>query len=427
MDKLFKLQQLGTDVKTEMMAGVTTFFTMIYMIVVNPAILATAGVPFEVVFIATIISTVIGTLLMAFWANLPVVVAPAMGLNVYFVNIVIVEEVSFETVFGAVLIASVLFLLLSLTNYRQIITDAIPDTLKYSVTAGIGFFIAMLGLTISGIIVPSSETMVTFGDVGEPTTLLTIVGLLITIVLIVRQDKGAIFIGMLITGLIGYLTGLFEIDKVVSLPSKPEIIDFDLKGVFSNSLFMTILAFLLIAIINSSGTMSLLNQSTGVGRSRPGRKLNATHIADSLASTAGALFGSTPATNYIESSTGMQAGGRSGLTALVVAGLTLLTIFFFPLAEAVSMLVSITAPALIIIGSYMFFAIARISWYDFAEAFPAFLVIVTIPLTANIATGMAIGFIVHPLIQLAQGNGRYVHPIMYALAIIFLLHMIFAR
>lgn len=426
MKKIFKLQQLGTNVKTELTAGATTFFTMIYIIVVNPAILSSAGIPFEQVFYATILSIVIGTLLMAFWANLPIVIAPAMGLNAYFVNIVTVKEVSYETVFGAVFLAVVLFLLLSLTHYRQILIDAIPDTLKYSIMAGIGLFIAFLGLSMSGIVVASEDTLVTLGNVREPNTLLTIVGLLITIILIVRKDKGAIIIGMLITGIIGYLTDLFEIEQVVSIPETVELVGFDITGVFSNSLFIVIITFLLISMIDTTGTMSLLNDSTGVVRDERHKKINATSIADSLASLVGALFGSTPATNYVESQAGMRVGGKTGLTALVVVVLSLLMIFLHPLVEAVSALTAITAPAIIIVGSYMFLAVTKIRWYEFEEAFLAFLVIVTIPLTANIATGMMIGFIIYPLIQLAKGNRKNVHPIMYIFAVVFILYMIFA-
>lgn len=426
MNKIFKLQQLGTNVKTELTAGATTFFTMIYIIVVNPAILSSAGIPFEQVFYATILSIVIGTLLMAFWANLPIVIAPAMGLNAYFVNIAMVEEVSYLTVFGALFLAVVLFLLLSLTHYRQILIDAIPDTLKFSITAGIGLFIAFLGLSMSGIVVASEDTLVTLGNVREPNTLLTIVGLLITIILIVRKDKGAIFIGMLITGIIGYLTDLFEIEQVVSVPETVELVSFDITGVFSNSLFIVIITFLLISMIDTTGTMSLLNDSTGVVRDERHKKINATSIADSLASLVGALFGSTPATNYVESQAGMRVGGKTGLTALVVVVLSLLMIFLHPLVEAVSALTAITAPAIIIVGSYMFLAVTKIRWYEFEEAFLAFLVIVTIPLTANIATGMMIGFIIYPLIQLAKGNRKNVHPIMYIFAVVFILYMIFA-
>lgn len=425
MDKLFKLRQLGTDVKREMIAGVTTFFMMIYIVVVNPAILSIAGVPFEQVFFATIIAIVIGILFMALWANLPVAVAPAMGMNAYFVNIVMTHEVSYETVFGAVLIAAILFLLLSLTHYREILIEAIPDTLKYSIIAGIGLYIAFLGLTMSEIIVSSKHTFVTIGDLTEGNPLLTIVGLLVTLILMVRNDKGAIFIGMLITGLIGYLTGLLKIDKVVAIPTKPDIIDFDLTGVFSNGLITVILAFLLITIINSTGTIGLLNVSTGIATDYYQRKLNPSYLADSVASTIGALLGTTPSTKYIESSSGIIAGGRSGLTSLVVAGLFLVTLFFLPLAEAVSTLVAITAPALIIIGCKLFVAITRIKWNEIEEAIPAFLVIAMIPLTGSIATGMAIGFIIHPIIQLAQGNGSYVHPIMYVFSIIFILSMVF--
>lgn len=425
MSNFFKLQQLGTNVRTEIVAGFTTFLTMAYIVVVNPAILSAAGVPFDQVFMATVITAVIGTLIMALWANYPIAIAPGMGINAYFVSVVATEGVSYQVVFGTVFLAGILFLLITFTSFRELLISAIPDALKYGIAAGIGLFIAFLGLSNSGIIVANPETLVTFGDVGEPVTVLTIVGLFITLILLARKVKAAIFIGMIITAVIGYFTGMLQIGGLASLPPAPVFFDIDIGGVFSHGLYMVVLSFLLVTIFDTTGTIIGVSEQAGFLKDGKLPRARQAFTADAVATTVGATFGTTPATAYVESTSGVSVGGRSGLTTLVVAGLFIVTLLFSPIIEAVSTLPAITAPALIIVGSYMLSGLAHIDWNKFDEAFPTFAVVLMMPLTSSIATGIAVGFITYPLLKFFSGKGKEVHPIVYIFGFIFVLQMVF--
>ena len=425
MDKLFQLSKLGTNVKTEVIAGITTFLTMAYIIVVNPAILSTVGVPFNQVFIATIIAAVIGTLIMALFANYPIAIAPGMGLNAYFASVVATHGVSYQVVFGTVFFAGLLFLLLTFTNLRELIIESIPAPLKYGITAGIGLFIAFQGLKMSGIVVQNPETYVSFGDLQNSVTILSIIGLLITLILTTRKITGALFIGMFITAMIGYFMGMLQIDGIVAAPPTPVFFDLDITGVFSNALYGVVFAFLLVTLFDTTGTIIGVTEQAGLMKNGKLPRAKATLTADALATTVGAVFGTTPSTAYIESSSGVAAGGRSGLTSLTVAVLFLIAIFFSPLVAAISSLSAITAPALIIVGSYMMGGLAKINWSEFEEALPAFLVILIMPLTASISTGIAVGFITYPILKLVSGKAKEVHPILYFFALLFMIQLVF--
>ncbi|MFG6116380.1 NCS2 family permease [Halobacillus sp. MO56] len=426
MSNVFRLQENKTNARTEVMAGVTTFLTMVYIIVVNPAVLSAAGVPFEQVFMATVISALVGTLIMAFAANYPIAIAPGMGLNAYFASVVVSQGVSYQVVFGTVFIAGILFILLSLTKLRETLIMAIPASLKYGITSGIGLFIAFLGLKMSGIVVPSEATMVTFGDLHQPVTLLTLAGLFITLGLMARNVKGALFLGMVITGIIGYFTGQLQFEGFISAPPAPVFFDLDIAGVFANGLYTVIFAFLLVTIFDTTGTMIGVAEQAGFIKedgSLPRAK--AALMADAVATTTGSMFGTSPSTAYIESTSGVAAGGRTGLTSVVVAALFFLSIFLSPIVAAISNLPAITAPVLIIVGCFMMVGLARVDWRTFDEAFPAFAIILTMPLTSSIATGISIGFITYPLLKLVSGKGKEVHWILYTFGIIFVLQMIF--
>src|SRR5699024_8361602 len=360
MENFFKLKAAGTDVKTEILAGMTTFLTMAYIVVVNPAILSAAGVPFNQVFIATVVSAVVGTLIMALWANYPIAIAPGMGMNAYFVSVVATEGVSYQTVFGAVLLAGIIFLLLTFTKFREVLIKSIPAPLKFGITAGIGLFIAFLGLQMSGIVVANPDTYVAFGDVRNPETLLAIVGLFITLILVVRNVKGALFIGMFITAVIGFFMGMLQLDGFVSAPPAPVFFDLDVVGVFSHSLYTVVFAFLLVTIFDTTGTMIGVAEQANLMKDGKLPRAKAALTADAVATTVGATLGSTPSSAYVESTSGVAVGGRSGLTSLVVAGLFLITLFFSPIIEAISDLPAITAPALIIVGSYMMSGLEQI-------------------------------------------------------------------
>lgn len=425
MEKFFKLEALGTNVRTELLAGMTTFLTMAYIVVVNPAILSVAGVPFDQVFIATIVSAVVGTLIMALWANYPIAIAPGMGMNAYFVTVVTTQGISYQAVFGAVLFAGILFLLLTFTHLRELLIEAIPEPLKVGITAGIGLFIAFLGLRMSGIVIPNEENFVTFGDVTEPVTLLSIAGLFLTLILVARNVKGALFIGMFITGIAGYFLNMLHINGVVDLPPAPVFFDMDIAGVFSNGLYTVVFAFLLVTIFDTTGTMIGVAEQAGLMKGNKLPRAKAALTADAVATTVGATLGSTPSSAYVESTSGVAVGGRTGLTTLVVALLFIVTLFFAPIIEVISALPAITAPALIIVGSYMMAGLERIHWKQFDEAFPTFAIIITMPLTSSISTGIAVGFIIYPLLKLVSGKGKTVHPLVYIFGVIFILQMIY--
>ncbi|MEY8733396.1 NCS2 family permease [Peribacillus frigoritolerans] len=425
MEKFFSLKENGTDVRTEVMAGVTTFLTMVYILIVNPALLSSIGIPFEQVFMATVISAVIGTLIMGLVAKYPIAIAPGMGLNAYFASVVGAQGLSYQTVFGTVFIAGLLFLLISVTSLRKMIIDAIPNSLKYGITSGIGLFIAFIGLKNAGIIVPNESTMVTLGDLHQPGTVLALAGLFITLIFMARNIKGAIFIGMVVTAIIGYFIGLLDFDGVLSVPPTPVFFDIDIAGVFTNSLYSIVFAFLLVTIFDTTGTLIGVTEQAGLTKDGKIPRAKKAFLGDAIATTVGSMFGTSPSTAYVESSTGVAAGGRTGLTATVVAILFAASIFFSPLISAISSVQAITAPVLIIVGCFMMEGLAKVNWKVFDEAFPAFAIILTMPLTSSISTGIAIGFITYPLMKVFSGKGKSVHPLIYIFGLIFLVQLIF--
>lgn len=424
-EKLFKLKENNTKVQTEFTAGITTFLTMAYIIIVNPAILSGAGVPFEQVFMATIISAVIGTLMMGLFANYPIAIAPGMGLNAYFATVVATQGLSYQVVFGAVFLAGILFVLLSLTNLRETLINKIPDSLKFGITAGIGLFIAFVGLKNAGIVVPNEANITGLGDLTDPMVMLTIFGLFLTLIFYVLNIRGALFWGMVITGIIAAFTGQLEFEGVVSAPPAPVFFDLDIAGVFSHGLYTVIIAFLLVTLFDTTGTIIGVAEQGGFMKKGKLPRSKQALMADATATTAGAMFGTSPSTAYIESTAGVAAGGRTGLTSLIVAALFAVSIFFTPIISAVANVPAITSPVLIIVGSFMMQGLAKVDWRSFDEAFPAFITLLAMPFTASIATGIAVGFITYPLMKLAKGKGKEVHWLIYVFAVLFLLQLIF--
>lgn len=429
---MFKLQENGTTTKKEVIAGLTTFLTMVYVVVVNPIILQDAGVPFDQVFTATIIATIIGTLWMALMANYPIAIAPGMGMNAYFAYSVVGSHggITYATAFSAVFVAGLIFIALSLTPFREKLIIAIPDNLKHGITAGIGLFIAFIGLRQTGLIADHPTNLVALGDLHSPGALLALAGLAITISLMVLRVNGALFIGMLITSIIAYLTGQLKITKIVSTPSLPEglIISNPIAAigdVIQHDLYAVVFSFLLVTIFDTTGTMIAVAQQAGLMKGKTMPRARQALLADSIAATAGSIFGTSPTSAYIESSTGVAAGGRTGLTTVVVAGLFVVAAFFGPLVGAVSGLPAITAPALIIVGCLMMENVAKITWNELDEAFPAFLIILSMPLTSSIATGIALGFIAYPLLKVVRGKFREVHPLVYVFAVLFFYQLAF--
>ena len=429
---MFQLKENGTTVKRELFAGLTTFLTMAYVIIVNPIILAAAGIPIDQVFMATIIAAVIGTGWMALCANYPIAVAPGMGLNAYFTSVVLASngEVSYLTAFSAVFVAGILFIIISLTPFREKLITAIPENLKLAITAGIGLFIAFIGFRMSGIVIGHKDNLVAFGDVTNPATLLTFIGLTVTVALMARKVNGAIFIGMIVTAVIAYFTGQLTIEKVVATPHLPEgILVFNpitaISEVIEYGLYGVVFSFILVTLFDTTGTLIGVSKQAGLLKDGKLPRARKALMADSLATTAGAMFGTSPSTAYLESGSGVAVGGRTGLTALTVAILFIIASFFGPLVGSLAGIAAITSPALIIVGSLMIGVVKNMKWDEIEDAFPAFLVILSMPLTSSISTGIALGFISYPLVMLFKGRARDVHPLVYLFAVLFILQLAF--
>ncbi|USK75023.1 NCS2 family permease [Peribacillus frigoritolerans] len=428
---MFKLKERNSNIKTEVLAGLTTFLTLAYIIVVNPMILSDAGVPFDQAFTATIIAIIVGTLCMALLANYPIVIAPAMGLNAYFAYSVLgTHDISYTVAFSAVFVTGIIFILLSLTSFRSKLIEAIPNNLKHAISAGIGLFITFIGLRLSGVVTQHESNLVTLGSFRDPSVALTLVGLVITIVLIVRNVQGAIFIGMIVTAIIAFFSGQLEINGLVSTPSLPEGIIVanpitSIADVINYGLYGVVFSILLVMLFDTTGALLGIVRQAGLLKENMLEKSGSAFFADSIGTTVGAMFGTSPTAASVESSAGVGAGGKTGLTAMVVAILFLITAFFSPLIGAVSNVAAITAPSLIIVGSMMIKSINEIDWTHFDESFPAFLVIVAMPLTSSIANGIALGFIAYPILKMARGKFREVHPFVYMFAVLFLYQLIF--
>ncbi|WP_314066758.1 NCS2 family permease [uncultured Vagococcus sp.] len=427
MDRFFKLTEQGTTVKTEIAAGFTTFLTMSYIIIVNPAILTAAGIPANQVFMATIISAVIASGWMGLVANYPIAIAPGLGLNAYFVSVV-ATGVDYKTAFSSVFIAGIIFLLLSLTSFREKLILSIPESLKSAISAGIGLFIAFVGLRLSSVIIADPINLVKLGDLHSPTVLLTLFGLMLTVILLLLNVPGAIFVSMVIIAIVAFATGQVTFDGFISLPRlgnqlmitnpiKP------FKDIVNHSLYGAVLSFLLITIFDTTGTMIGVAKRAGLMKDGNLPRAKQALFADALGTTVGSIFGTSPTTAYIESGTGVAVGGRTGLTAVVVAFLFFLSSFFYPIVSVLASVPAITSPALIIVGSMMIGEAANINWDDFSEAFPAFLVIIAMPLTSSIATGLALGFMTYPITKFIKKESKEVHPLIYLFAVLFFIQL----
>lgn len=430
---MFRLKENQTTVKTEMLAGLTTFLTMAYIIVVNPIILADAGVPIDQVFMATIIAAVIGTGWLALCANYPIAIAPGMGLNAYFTYTVVLAsngQIDYITAFSAVFIAGIIFIILSLTPFREKLITAIPESLKLAITAGIGLFIAFIGLRMAKVVEGDPDNLVKLGDITSPSVLLTLFGLAVTMILMARNVKGALFVGMVVTSIAGVLTNQLQINKVVALPHLPEgILVWNpieaVSNVISYGLYGVVFSFILVTLFDTTGTMIGVAKQAGIMKDNKLPRARKALLADSVATTAGAMFGTSPTTAFLESGAGVAAGGRTGLTSLTVAGLFIVASFFGPLVASISNVAAITSPALIIVGSLMIGSVKHIEWDKFEYSFPAFLIILAMPLTSSISTGIAIGFISYPLLMVVKGKGREVHHLMYIFAVLFIIQLAF--
>ncbi|MBZ2406575.1 NCS2 family permease [Liquorilactobacillus hordei] len=424
IESYFQINELGSTIVRELLAGFTTFISMAYILFVNPSVLGDAGMDKGAVFTATAIASAIGCILMGLYAKYPIATAPALGINAFFTySVCIGMKVPWQTALAGVLIASIIFLLITIFKLRELIIDAIPANLKYAISAGIGLFIAFIGLENGGIIVADKSTLVALGSFSG-TTWLTIFGLAVSAILLIRRVPGNIFIGMTATAILGIITGMIKLpDSVISAaPSlKPTFLVAirHITDINSIQLVVVVLTFLLVTFFDTAGTLVGLAQQAGFMKDNKMSRVGKALLSDSTAMTAGALLGTSPVGAYVESSAGIAVGGRSGLTAVVTGILFIFGMFFSPLLSVVTN--QVTAPALIIVGVLMAQNMKKVEWDKMEIAIPSFLILLGMPLTYSISDGLALGVIAYPIAMIAAKRGKEVHPIMYALFFVFLL------
>ncbi len=428
LDRIFRLTENNTNVRTEVLAGFTTFMTMGYIIFVNPGILSDAGIPFDAALFATCLSAAVATLIMAFAANYPFGLAPGMGLNAYFAYTAVPyiaamtgADDAWKIALGAVFFSGCIFMVLTFSRIRVMIINAVPQAIKVGIAAGIGIFIAMIGLQYAGIIVANQSTMVWLGDLKAPTTLMSCFGLVLTSVLMARKVRGAILFGIIITTIVGIVFRIIPIpEKLVGMPNAgATFLALDLKGAMKLGFLNVIFVFLFIDLFDTMGTLVGVGERGGFMKDGKLPRANRALLADAGGTIIGSIFGTSTVTSYIESASGISEGGRTGLTAVVVALLFVAFIFIGPAAAVVPR--AATAPALIIVGSLMMAVVCKIKWDAPDEAIPAFLTMISVPLTFSIANGLAIGFISYPLVKAFSGRWKEVSVIVYVLAGLFVL------
>jgi adenine/guanine/hypoxanthine permease len=403
---VFGLREHGVTVRSELLAGLTTYLTMAYIVVVNPSILAAAGIDHGSAFVATCIAAAIGSAAMGLMANMPLALAPGMGLNAYFTFTVVKGMgVPWQVALGAVFISGVLFLIISVLRVREWLINAIPMSLKLGIGAGIGLFLGLIGMHEMGLVAGNPVTLVTLGDVDKTPTLLACLGFLIMAGLSARGMRGAILIGILVIAAVGIPFGLTEVHGVVSAPPSlaPTFLQLDVRGALSLGVAAVVLTFLLVDVLDNAGTLIATTQRAGLMRpDGTVPRLREALLADSGGAIIGSVLGTSTTTSYIESAAGIQAGGRTGLTAVTVAVLFLLTLFFAPVATAIPAFA--TAPALVFVACLMARALRDIGWDDATEYVPAVMVAIGIPFTFSIATGIGLGFVVYAVVKVAAGR-----------------------
>ena len=426
LQRLFHLDENQTTVRRELLGGLTTFMTMAYVVVVNPRILAEAGMPVEGVHFATCVSAAIATLIMGLWANYPIALAPGMSLNAYFTySIVIGRGIPWQTALGVVFLSGLLFLLLTLTNVREQIVNGIPDCLKHGTAAGIGLFIAFIGLRNAKIIVGNPATLVGLGKASDPQVLLAAAGLVLIAILMARHIGGAILIGILIIALAGIPVGLAHWpDHLFSLPRPGgTFLQLDFRAAAKIGFAELIFVFFFVDLFDNVGTLVGVSEQGGFLRDGKLPRASRALLADAIGTMIGALTGTSTVTSYIESAAGVSAGARTGLGNLVIAAFFLVAMFCAPLVAAIPGYA--TAPALILVGALMCGAVARVHWDDFSEAFPAFLTLIATPLTFSIATGLSLGMLSFTFVKVGTGRYREISPLIWILSALFLLRYAF--
>lgn len=452
LEKLFKLSSRKTDVKTEVIAGITTFMTMAYILFVNPSILGAAGMDKNAVLLATAIGAGVVSIMMGVFVNYPIALAPGMGLNAFYAfTVVIGMGVSWQVALGAVFISGLIFILLTVTQVRQLLVEGMPTSLKHAITVGIGLFITIIGLKLSGImsirlsLIPptlekivaakgngtplSFETIIEMGQLSHPEVLLAVFGFIFIGILMARQVKGSMLIGIFITTVVGILMGIVKIPAGFSLIAMPDFsnnafLALDIMGALNMGLLAIVFTFTFVELFDTMGTLVGTASKAGLMDKKgkfPG--IGKAMLVDATGVSLGAMLGTSTITAFVESAAGVGAGGRTGLTAVVCGVLFLLALFFTPLAGLIPD--AATAPALIIVGALMIESIRHIDFSDLTEGMPAFLTIVMMPFTYSIANGISAGLVMYPLLKLVTGRGREVHWIVYVLAVLVVCRFVF--
>ena len=427
LKKLFGFDSTKTTIRTEIVAGITTFLTMSYILAVNPTMFGELdGMPVGSVFTSTALAAIVGCLAMAFVGKLPFGLAPGMGLNAFFVySVCMGMGYSWQFALTAVLIEGLIFIVLTLTNLREAIVNAIPMSLRNAIGAGIGLFIAFIGLKSAGVVVPDSATLVTLGDVTSGSALLAFIGLVITGFMYSRNVPGAILLGIIITMVIGIPLGVTEFRGIVSAPESiaPIFCQFEFDKIFSADMLVVVFTFFFIDMFDTVGTLvGVCTKAKMIDENGNVYRVKQAFMADSIATTLGAVLGTSTTTTYVESAAGVAQGGRSGLTALVVGGCFVIAMFFSPLFLSIPS--AATAPALIIVGLLMAEQIKYVDFDDFSESIPAFVCMIMMPLTYSISNGILIGMITYVLMNMICGKFKKLSPAMYILAVLFILKYI---
>lgn len=425
LERLFQLNAHNTTVRTEVLAGVTTFLTMAYILFVNPNMLAETGMDHGAVFVATCLAAAIGSLVMGLLANYPIALAPGMGLNAFFTyTVVMTMGYSWQTALGAVFLSGAIFFLLSIFRIREWIINSIPLALRAGIAAGIGLFLAIIALKNAGIVVDNPATLVGLGDLSTGGALLACLGFFVIAALAYRKVTGAVMIGILLVTGLSIALGLSELQGVVSMPPSlmPTLLQLDIAGALDIGLISVIFAFLFVDLFDTSGTLVGVAQKANL-LDKDGKmpRLGRALMADSTATMAGAALGTSTTTSYIESAAGISTGGRTGLTACVVAALFLLALFFAPLAGAVPAYA--TAPALLFVAVLMMSSLAQIDWDDLTVAAPVVVAALAMPLTFSIANGIAFGFIAWTAVKVLAGRWRELNPAMWVLSALFVVKL----
>ncbi len=429
MEKFFKLEERGSTVSKEFVAGITTFLSMAYIIFVNPSTLSAAGMDTGAVFTSTILAAAIGTLIMGFYANFPVALAPGMGMNAFFAyTVVLVMGYSWQQALAGIFVSGLLFMALSLTGLREKIINSIPTSLKHAVGTGIGFFIAFLGLQNSGIIIKNEATLVGIGNFSDFNVLITIIGLIVTLILLVRKIPAAIFIGMVTTAVLGIILGVVELPTQVFAPIPSIKQTFGslfsaLPTIFNKDMIIVIFSFLFIDFFDTAGTLMAVGSKAGLVNKK-GQLVNADRalLADSTATVVGAVLGTSSTTSYVESLVGVNVGGRTGLSSVFTSICFLVMLFCSGLLSVVTP--AVTAPALITVGVLMASSLSDIEWKNLETSIPAFATIIMMMLGYSIAEGIAAGFLLYPIMMVSARRHKEVNLVMWILSLIFLAHFI---